>query len=187
MVYVLLASGFEEIEAITPVDLLRRIDVDVMTVSLTDDLMVQGGHGIYIKADITIKQVDFDALTLLILPGGLGGVNTIADTPAAMDLISKTWNAEKMLAAICAAPKLLASLDIIKGMSVVCHPSINNDVMNAGGRLIHNKHAVCDRNLVTGKAAASSFDFSLEIVAAIRNRETSDRLRAELFAGNFYV
>jgi len=177
MVYVLLAKGFEEMEALAPVDLLRRVDVEVTTVSLTEDLMVPGGHDIYVKADITLEQVDFDALEMLVVPGGLGGVNTIAETPAAMDLILKVWQAEKKLAAICAAPKLLAKLDILKGMSVVCHPSVNNEIMNAGGRLLHNKQATCDRNLITGKAAGSSIEFALELVAVMRDRETSDAIR----------
>jgi len=180
MVYVLLAKGFEEMEALAPVDLLRRVDVEVLTISLTDDLMVRGGHDIYVKADITLEQVDFDALEMLVLPGGLGGVNTIAETPAAMDLIHMVWKAEKKLAAICAAPKLLAALGIIKGMSVVCHPSINIEIMNAGGRLLHNKQVTCDRNLITGKAAGSSIEFALELVAAIRDRETSEKLRSTL-------
>jgi len=177
MVYVLLATGFEEIEALAPVDLLRRVDVEVMTVSLTEDLMVLGGHDIYVKADITLEQVDFDALEMLVLPGGLGGVTTIEENPVAMDLILKVWKAEKKLAAICAAPKLLAHLGIINGMSVVCHPSVNNEIMNAGGRLLHNKQATCDRNLITGKAAGSSIEFALEIVAAMRDHETSEKLR----------
>jgi len=180
MVYVLLTDGFEEIEALAPVDLLRRVDVEVTTVSLTDDLLVRGGHDIYVKADITLENVDFDALEMLVLPGGLGGVNTIAETPAAMDLILKVWQAEKRLAAICAAPKLLAKLDIIKGLSVVCHPSVNNEIMNAGGRVLHNKQATCDRNLITGKAAGSSIEFALELVAAMRDRETSEKLRSAI-------
>jgi len=180
MVYVLLAKGFEEMEALTPVDLLRRVDVEVATVSLSDDLMVQGGHDIYVKADITLEQVDFERLEMLVLPGGLGGVNTIAETSAAMDLILRVWKAGKELAAICAAPKLLAQLDIIKGYSVVCHPSINNEIMNAGGRLLHNKQATFDRNLITGKAAGSSIDFALELVAVMCDRETSEQLRSAL-------
>ena len=180
MVYVLLATGFEEMEALAPVDLLRRVDVEVTTVSLDDDIMVLGGHDIYVKADITLEQVDFDALEMLVLPGGLGGVTTIAENPVAMDLILKVWKAEKKLAAICAAPKLLAQLGIINGMSVVCHPSVNNEVMNAGGRLLHNKQATCDRNLITGKAAGSSIEFALELVAVMRDRETSEKLRFAL-------
>jgi len=180
MVYVLLAKGFEEIEALAPVDLLRRVDVEVAMVSLNDDLMVQGGHDIYVKADITFEQVDFDLMEMLVIPGGLGGVSTIAEHPVAMDLILKTWKAEKKLAAICAAPKLLAQLGILKGMSVVCHPSVNNEIMNAGGRLLHNKQATCDRNLITGKAAGSSIEFALELVSTMRDRETSDKLRAAI-------
>jgi 4-methyl-5(b-hydroxyethyl)-thiazole monophosphate biosynthesis len=180
MVYVLLAEGFEELEALAPVDLLRRVDIDVETVSLTDDLMVQGGHNISVKADITLEQVDFDSMEMLVLPGGLGGVNTIANTPAAMELIQKVLNAEKKLAAICAAPKLLAELGILNGMSVVCHPSVNNIVMNAGGRVLFNKQATCDKNLITGKAAGSSIEFALELVVAMRDREAADKLRHAL-------
>ena len=180
MVYIILADGFEEMEALAPVDLLRRVDIDVATVSLTDDLMVQGGHGISVKADVTLEQVDFEVLEMLVLPGGMGGVNTIAETPAAMELIQKVWNTEKKLAAICAAPKLLAALGIINGLSVVCHPSVNNEIMNAGGRVLFNKQATCDKNLITGKAAGSSIEFALELVAAMCDRETSDKLRYAL-------
>jgi len=176
MVYVLLADGFEEIEAIAPVDLLRRVDVEVKTVSLTNDLMVRGGHDIVIKADITIEQIEFASLEMLVLPGGLGGVSKIADTPAAMDLILKVWKAEKKLAAICAAPKLLAQLGIISGL-VVCHPSVKDDVINAGGVILSDRQSAYDNNLITGKAAGSSIEFALELVAVMRDRETSDKIR----------
>ena len=180
MIYILLAEGFEEMEALAPVDLLRRVDIDVVTVSLTDDLTVQGGHNISVKADITLDNVDFDALEMLVLPGGLGGVNTIAKNPVAMELIQKVWSAEKKLAAICAAPKLLVELGILNGMSVVCHPSINNEVMNAGGIVLFNKQVTRDQHLITGKAAGSSIEFALELVAEMRNRETADNLRHAL-------
>ena len=177
MVYVLLAEGFEEIEAITPVDLLRRVDVDVATVSLTNDLTVTGGHDISVNADITLEQIDFEALEMLILPGGLGGVGNISGTPAAMELIMKVWKAEKKLAAICAAPTLLAKLDIIKGLSVVCHPSVGGEIMNSGGRLLHNKQVASDGNLITGKAAGSSIEFALELIAVMRGSEISEQIR----------
>ena len=180
MVYVFLAEGFEEIEAVTPVDLLRRVDAPVAMVSLTSDLMVQGGHGISVMADVTLDKVDFEALEMLVIPGGLGGVNAIAKTPAAMDLILKVWEAGKKLAAICAAPRLLADLGIINGLSVVCHPSVNNVIMNAGGRLLHNKQVARDGNLITGKAAGSSIEFALELVAVMRDRDTAEQLRSAL-------
>jgi len=177
MVYVLLGEGFEEIEAITPIDLLRRVDVEVKSVSLTDNLLVQGGHDIVVTADITLRQIDFEALEMLILPGGLGGVASISSTPAAMELILKVWEAEKTLAAICAAPTLLAKLDIIRGLSVVCHPSVGGEIMNAGGRLLHNKQVVSDGNLITGKAAGSSTEFALELIAIMCGSEISEQIR----------
>jgi len=177
MVYILLAEGFEEVEAITPGDLLRRVDIDVKTVSITNDLYVKGGHDITVRADITLEQIDFDALEMLVLPGGLGGVNTIKESPAAMELILKVWKADRKLAAICAAPTLLAKLGIIKGLSVVCHPSVGNEIMDAGGRLLHNRQVVCDGNLITGKAAGTSTEFALELIAVMRDSETSEQIR----------
>ena len=176
MVYVLLGEGFEEVEAITPVDLLRRVDIEVTTVSLTNDLYVTGGHDISVKADITLEQVDFEVLEMLVLPGGLGGVNSIGESSAAMDLVLRAWKAGKKLAAICAAPTLLAKLDIIKGLQVVCHPSVSNEILNAGGRLLHNKQVVSDSNLITGKAAGSSIAFALELITAMRDRDTAEQL-----------
>jgi len=177
MVYILLAEGFEEIEAITPIDLLRRVDVEVKAVSLTNALLVRGGHGVEVMADITLKQIDFEALEMLILPGGLNGVDKISGTPAAMELIMKVWKAGKYLAAICAAPTLLAKLDIIKGLSVVCHPSVGVEIMRSGGRVLHNKQVVSDGNLITGKAAGSSTEFALELISVIRGSEISEQIR----------
>ena len=180
MVYILLGKGFEEIEALTTIDLLRRVDIKISSVSLTDDLMVEGGHGIHVKADITFDKIDFDELEMLVIPGGLGGVKSIGDKPAAMDLILSVRNVRKRLAAICAAPALLAKLDILKGLSVVCHPSVNNEILLAGARLLHNKQTANDQNLITGKAAGSSQEFALEIIAELLDRETSEKLRFTL-------
>jgi 4-methyl-5(b-hydroxyethyl)-thiazole monophosphate biosynthesis len=177
MVYILLGDGFEEIEAITPLDLLRRADIEVATVSLTDDLLVRGGHGVTVKADITLEQLNFEALEMLVLPGGGGGVALIANTPAAMDLIKRTWDDGKKLAAICAAPSLLASLNILNGKQFVCHPTVYDKVETSGGKLQTELPAISDNNLITSKAAGTSFEFGLELITALRNRETSEELR----------
>ena len=177
MVYILLGDGFEEIEAIVPLDLLRRADIGVATVSLTDDLLVRGGHGVAVKADITLEQVDFETLEMLVLPGGGGGVDSIANTPAAMDLIKRTWDKGKKLAAICAAPSLLASLNILDGKQFVCHPTVYDKTEKSGGKLQPELPAVSDHNLITSKAAGTSFEFGLELIAALRNREESEKMR----------
>jgi len=181
MVYILLGDGFEEIEAVAPVDILRRADIEAITVSLTDDLLVRGGHGIAVMADITLNEVVFEDLEMLVMPGGVGGVKSIAGSPAAMDLILRVWNAEKKLAAICAAPALLARLDILNGLSVVSHPVVHEEVKASGGNLQPGLSVVTDGNLTTGKAAGTAIDFGLELVAVLRSREAADKMRNAIF------
>jgi 4-methyl-5(b-hydroxyethyl)-thiazole monophosphate biosynthesis len=183
MVYIFLGNGFEEIEAIAPLDILRRADVETVTVSMTANCLVRGGHGLVAKADITLEQVDFEAMEMLVLPGGGGGVASIADTPAAMDLILRAWKAEKLIAAICAAPSLLAApgIGILDGKRVVCHPVVIEKVSAAGGNLQHELSVISDHNLITGKAAGSSIEFGLELVAALRGREVSEEMRRAIF------
>jgi len=181
MVYILLGEGFEEIEAVAPVDILRRADIEAFTVSLTDDLLVRGGHGIAVMADITFNEVVFEDLEMLVLPGGVGGVESIAGSPAAMDLILRVWNAEKKLAAICAAPALLARLDILNGLTVVSHPVVNEEVKASGGNLQPGLSVVTDGHLTTGKAAGKAIDFGLELVAVLRGCEAADKMRNTIF------
>ena len=180
MVYILLGEGFEEIETIVPLDLLRRA-VEAVLVSLTDDLSVSGGHGVVVQADMTLDQIDFESMEMLVLPGGGGGVASIAKTGAAMDLIRRAWEADKLLAAICAAPSLLASLDIIDAKRVVCHPTVSDKVEAAGGVLQPGLPATVDGNLITGKAVGASFEFALELIAALRGREISEEMRRAIF------
>jgi len=176
MVYVLLGDGFEEIEALAPVDLLRRAGIKVSTVTLTDELPVRGGHGITAQADTTLGQIDFGAMEMLVLPGG-GGVATISDTPAAIDLIERAWESGKLIGAICAAPSILAALSLVDGKRVVCHPTVADIVGGAGAKLQPDLPAVRDGNLITGKSAGAAMDFSLELVAALSGTEASDDLR----------
>lgn len=181
MVYILLGDGFEEIEAIAPLDILRRADIEVATVSLTNDLLVNGGRGVIIRADITLDQIDFGSLEMLVLPGGGGGVDSIAKTPAAMALIGRTCEEGKLVAAICAAPSLLATFNILDGKRVVCYPSVSEKVEAAGGKLQPELPVTCDNNLITSKAAGTSIEFGLEIVATLRDRDTSDKIRQGIF------
>jgi len=181
MVYILLGGGFEEVEAVAPADILRRADIDVLTVSLTNDLLVQGGHGIAVQADITLDEVVFEDLEMLVLPGGGGGVESIAGSTAAMDLILRVWNAKKKLAALCAAPAILAKLDILNGLAVVSHPVVYEQVKAAGGNLQPGLPVVTDGNLTTGKAAGTAIDFGLELVAVLRGCEAADKMRNAIF------
>ena len=117
MVYVLLGTGFEEVEAITPVDLLRRAGVDVLTVGITGKT-VFGGHNIGIEADITLDEMDLTDLEMIVLPGGLGGVASCRASEAALNALKFAWENGKFVAAICAGPTVLADLHITDGKEV---------------------------------------------------------------------
>ena len=179
MVYMLLADGFEETEAVAPLDILRRAGVEIATVSLMSDLPVRSRNGVVVQADIMFDRIDFELLEMLILPGG-AGVALIADSPAAMDLIKRTWEEGKKLAAICAAPSLLAKLDFLHGKRVVCHPSVIDEVKAAGGIPEPGFAAVRDENLVTGKAAGASIEFGLKLAAVLCGEEVSEEIRRDI-------
>ena len=119
MVYILLGTGFEELEALAPLDLLRRAGVDVMTVGI-NGTTVYGGHNVGFAADITLDEMDLTTLDMIVLPGGLGGVSSIRASKAAMDAIAFAWENEKFVAAICAGPTVLADLHITDGKNTTC-------------------------------------------------------------------
>ena len=121
MVYVLLGTGFEEMEAIAPIDLLRRAGVPTLTVGV-DGKIVKGGHGIGIEADITLDEMDLMELDMIVLPGGLGGVATARASEKALDALRFAWENDKFVAAICAGPTVLADLGITDGRKATCYP-----------------------------------------------------------------
>ena len=121
MVYMLLGTGFEETEAIAPLDLLRRAGVDVLTVGVTGKT-VYGGHNIGIEADITIDEMDLTNLEMIILPGGLGGVASARASQPALNALKFAWENDKFVAAICAGPTVLADLGITDGKNATCYP-----------------------------------------------------------------
>ena len=119
MVYVLLGTGFEETEAIAPIDILRRAGVPTMTVGLNGKI-ITGGHGIGVEADITVDEMDLTDLDMIVLPGGLGGVASIRGCQAALDAVSFAWANGKFVAAICAGPTVLSDLGITDGKHATC-------------------------------------------------------------------
>ena len=165
MVYVLLGTGFEETEAIAPVDLLRRAGVEVLTVGINGKT-VCGGHGIPVVADIEIAQMDLTDLEMIVLPGGLGGVASIRASKEAMDAISFAWENGKYTAAICAGPTVLADLGITDGHQVTCYPGCETDMNNV--QLIANAASVRDGKVITGTSAGCAIDFGLELIAALK-------------------
>ena len=177
MVYVLLGTGFEEVEAITPIDLLRRADIPVTTVGITGKT-VFGGHNIGIEADITIDEIDAADLDMIVLPGGLGGVASVRANRKAMNLLLSAWQNGKFVAAICAGPTVLADLGITNNRNATCYPGCEDAMGTAN--MISNASCVRDGNLITGTSAGCAVPFGLMLIAALKGQSVADSI-AEKF------
>lgn len=177
MVYMLLGTGFEETEAIAPLDLLRRAGVDVLTVGVTGKT-VYGGHNIGIEADITIDEMDLTNLEMIILPGGLGGVASARASQPALDALKFAWENDKFVAAICAGPTVLADLGITDGKNATCYPGCENDMGNAN--MNPDKPFVRDGKLITGASAGCAVKFGLALVEALKGKDVSDAIARQI-------
>ena len=176
MVYMLLGTGFEETEAIAPLDLLRRAGVEIQTVGINGKI-VYGSHGIGVEADITLEEMDMDAMEMIILPGGLGGVASIRASKAAMDAVRYAYETDKYTAAICAGPTVLADLGIPNGKNATCYPGCEGQMGTAN---ICNAAAVTDGKVITGTSAGCAVPFGLALIAALKDQETADRIAQQI-------
>lgn len=176
MVYVLLGTGFEEMEAIAPIDLLRRAGIGVITVGLNGQT-VYGSHNIPITADISIEQMDLTNLDMIVLPGGLGGVKSIKACPKAMDAICFAHANHKFVAAICAAPTILASLHITDNIPAVCYPGCEEEM---GTALIQNVPCVRQDNIITGTSAGCAVPFALELIRALKGEQAAQQIKEQI-------
>lgn len=176
MVYVMLGTGFEEVEALAPVDLLRRAGVEVQTVGINGET-VSGGHGIGVRADITIDQMDLTALEMIVLPGGLGGVASIRASQPTLDAVRFAWENDCFVAAICAGPTVLADLGITDGRHATCYPGQTG---NMGPALLEEAAAVRDGKLITGASAGCAVEFALALVDALKGSEMAATVRKQI-------
>lgn len=174
MVCILLGNGFEEAEALVPADLLRRAGVDVSLTALQGK-EVTGGHGITVLADLELSQVDPDTVELVFLPGGLGGVDALSHCPPALDLIRTLYEKGRYVAAICAAPTLLAALGLLEGRRAVCYPGMEDKM--AGALVQKGSPVVEDGTLITGEAAGSAFTFGLKLVEILKGTATAEQIK----------
>ncbi len=177
MVYVLLGTGFEETEAIAPIDLLRRANVPVLTVGV-DGKTVTGSHGIPVVADITIEEMDLTDLDMIVLPGGLGGVATARNSQPALDALGFAWENGKFVAAICAGPTVLADLHITDGKNATCYPGCESGMGSAV--MVPDAPCVRDGMLITGTSAGCSIPFGLMLVEALKGKEEARRIKTQI-------
>lgn len=175
MVYVFFADGFEEIEALTPVDVLRRAGLEVLTVGVTGKT-VTGSHGIPIVCDAEIdalKPVDIDAV---VLPGGLPGTTNLEASAKVQEFIDVANSKGAIIAAICAAPSVLGHKGLLQGKRATCYTGFEKDLV---GAVATGEPAVRDGNIVTGRGAGAAFEFAFKLLDAITGSDAvSEKLRA---------
>ena len=177
MVYILLAPGFEEMEALAPADLLRRAGLDVALVSLEGDF-VPGGHNIIVKADMELSQVRLEDMQMLVLPGGGVGVTNLGNDERVENLVKQAHEQGKTLCAICAAPSLLSKWGLLEGKKAVCYPTWSDRIPDA--HYLPGEKLAQDGSIVTGQAAGTSFEFGLKLIEILSGSETADRIRKEI-------
>lgn len=160
--YVFLADGFEEMEALASVDILRRADIAVQTVSVMTDRTVVGAHGVPVVADVLMADHDFADASLVLLPGGLPGATTLNECEPLRQLIARMSAAGRPVAAICAAPMVLGGMGLLDGRKATCYPGF--DVYLKGADYTGHMTET-DGHFITGKGPGAAIDFALAVVA----------------------
>ena len=176
MVLVLLADGFEEIEALTPVDMLRRAGVDVKTVGI-GTIMPTGSHGITVKADISPEEADLSNLEMVVFPGGMPGSLNLDASPFTDKAIEAAKNNGARIAAICAAPLVLGRRGILKGLKATCYPGFEKELIGAD---VTGAGIVTDGLVTTAKGMGVALEFSKELVRLLTSSEMKDKLSAAI-------
>jgi protein deglycase len=168
---IVLAEGFEEMEAIAPIDLLRRAGVNVTVASITSSLIVAGRNDIVIKADCLFEEVSDKSYDLVVLPGGPGHT-TLRENEELLKFLRKQHRAARLIGAICAAPVVLKSAGILGNSKHTCHVSVEQELPNR----ITDKPVVQDQNIITSQGAGTSTRFALALVQALCSKEKADTI-----------
>lgn len=172
--YIHLAEGFEEIEAVTIIDVLRRAGLNVISVSITGNRMVKGAHYIEMKADHLFEEIDYTMGEMIILPGGMPGSKNLNEHEGLKRQIIDYQKLGKYLAAICAAPIVFGNLGILKGKKAVCYPGYESHLVGAE---VRSNPYIVDNKIITGRGVGAALQFSLEIVRILKGEENALQLR----------
>lgn len=168
-----IAEGFEEIEAVSIIDILRRAEFKVTIVSITEEINVTGSHGIKISADQLFKDIDYSEIDMILLPGGMPGANNLNEHLGLREQILNFNESGKPLGAICAAPLVFGNLGILKTKKATCYPGFENQLH---GAVVTGDNVVITDNIVTGKGAGVAMEFALAIVEKFKGKEYADEL-----------
>ena len=179
MIYTFLADGFEEIEALCPVDIMRRAGLSVTTVGI-GKRDITGSHGITVTADIADDELQFADIDLIFLPGGMPGTKNLDASDTVHTAIDLAVEQNAYIAAICAAPMILGKRGLLQGKSAVCYPSFEEYLI--GADVPDDKKIVTDGKIITAKGMGVAYELGLEIVSLLCGGETADKLRIAIIA-----
>ena len=178
MIYMFIAEGFEEIEALCPLDLIRRAGLDIKTVGIGGEY-VTGAHGITVKTDMTDAEYPCDTADMIFLPGGMPGASHLDASSAVDAFIDEAEKADAYIAAICAAPMILGKRGLLRGRKATCFPGFEEYLEGAE---YMDVHTVTDGRFITGRAMGAATEFALALVKALKGDGAADVLRAAVFA-----
>jgi len=173
-----LADGFEEIEAISVVDILRRADIDVQIVSIMGKKEVVGAHQVGVMADVLFENVNYADVDMIILPGGGQGTQNMADHAGLTAQITKQGVDKKWIAAICAAPTILGTLGLLEGKSATCYPGCEAQL--TGAKVSTSPSVIVDGKIITSRGPGTSFVFGLKIVEVLKGLELANSLKEQM-------
>ena len=173
-VYLFLADGFEDIEALTVVDLMRRAGISIQTVAIGEEKKVETSHGITLFADSVFAECDFSDLDLLVLPGGQPGTRHLSEHQGLCQLLKETAKEGKRIAAICAAPTVLAGLGLLDGRRATSYPGVRSQIEGVCTYL--EDPVVVDGNVTTSRGLGTAIDFSLCLIAQLMGQEKADEI-----------
>mgnify|MGYP002534821944 FL=1 len=176
-VVVLLADGFEEIEGLTVVDVIRRAGISLTTVSIMKQEQVTGAHQIQVKADCLWEKTDFSDTKMVVLPGGLGGMQNLEAHEGVRELLQKFAKEQRYIGAICAAPTILGRMGLLEGKRAVCYPSMEDGLADAE---VCYEGVVADGTIITGRGMGVSIDFALRLVEALRDETLADDIAEQI-------
>lgn len=172
-VYVFLADGFEEIEGLTVVDLLRRAKIDTEMVSIMETKQVKGSHGIEVSADSMFADHDYADADILVLPGGMPGTLNLGNHEGLCELLKKHYGEDKKIAAICAAPSVFGQLGFLNGRVATCYPGFESKLE---GAIVCATKVAVDGNVTTAKGMGAAIDFSLKLIEQLTSKETASEI-----------
>ena len=172
-VFIFLATGFEEVEAISIIDILRRGDVEVKIVSIEQNKLVEGAHNIKIMADSLFSETDFSLAEMLVLPGGMPGTTNLLNFMPLLDLLNEFNSLNKKIAAICAAPMILGELGLLKGKNATCYPGFEQYLKDA---IFTDDSVVVDKNIITSRGPATAAVFSSKLLEILKGNEVAENI-----------